>query len=730
MVTRKRNKPAIYNVFAAGIMFLAILFAAIYAELFYEACFAQQNGYEIALSSGVVTIGSLVRILAVGVVLGIIVCVAYRCRRITAFIEKYRYIVAALFIFICVLFELSQSSIAVWSNILQSTDDTGVLFGIPRGIRSDEYICSTLYSLSQDFNGYDPLSYFIRGTQTDVQLVYNAPCYGLISVFRPYVWGYLAFGFTKGLAFLWALRWSALLLASYELGKIITNNDKPLACAFALFVTFSPIVAWWGTFEVVTYGILLVVSLHRFLRTPKIAFRCLYAVAIAWLCGCYLFTLYPAWMVPFFYVFALMGIWSCLDYYKNRKEIRSGFRLRETLLFIPFVLIVAYLVYVVFSNSSEALALTSNTVYPGKRFETGGGYASGLLSYTGTLFFSLEEISYLNVCELSTYFTLFPIGFLLAGYVSIRCKDKLCILIAILELFMIVYVCFGFPDVLALVSLFSHSTALRMIFALGFCEIVLLFRSCSILRQRALLQDGLPSKKKSVRAWMLPLCAVLVALVLVVLTGIALPDYGRMMFRILAFICLFAMVLTIECILAYPDKRVFSFCFAVAALCCVAIPGMTVNPVQQGAGIVADNDLVELVNQINADNPADGQDVTIVDGEWYYANLLAANGIETLNSTNAYPNFKTWKIIDPEGKYEEAYNRYAHVTVELVEDSSYFELKQPDLIKLYLSVSDLSKLNVKYVVSQRDLQQSDNPLLNLSVVLLGQRGSFYVYEVL
>lgn len=42
------------------------------------------------------------------------------------------------------------------------------------------------------------------------------------------------------------------------------------------------------------------------------------------------------------------------------------------------------------------------------------------------------------------------------------------------------------------------------------------------------------------------------------------------------------------------------------------------------------------------------------------------SGASVINSTNTYPDLEKWSKIDEEGKYEDVYNRYAHINVEIM----------------------------------------------------------------
>ena len=85
-------------------------------------------------------------------------------------------------------------------------------------------------------------------------------------------------------------------------------------------------------------------------------------------------------------------------------------------------------------------------------------------------------------------------------------------------------------------------------------------------------------------------------------------------------------------------------------------------------------------------------------------NFLLANGARTINSVNYIPNYEMWKKLDPDKTYEEVWNRYAHINIELSEsDESNYWINQADSITLSLCKSDFDKLKVNYILSQSEI---------------------------
>ena len=66
-----------------------------------------------------------------------------------SFLHQHRFALGICIVAIATLFELSGSSIACMSSVLGEENPQGVLFGIPRSIRSDEWLVFTPFAFSQ-----------------------------------------------------------------------------------------------------------------------------------------------------------------------------------------------------------------------------------------------------------------------------------------------------------------------------------------------------------------------------------------------------------------------------------------------------------------------------------------------------------------------------------------------------------------------------------------------------
>lgn len=702
----------------------AVFFFSVYAELFLETNEIYRGVFETGLLNGTIVPSVLLRcasfflIALIGVLLFLKIP-----HTVLKVLFKWRYCLSIGLIVLLTILDINNSSLGAWSGQLAGVPQDGLLFGIPRSIRSDEFNVSTLMTLSQDHNAYLPLSDIVRGDVTDTRLVYNLPSWSLVTLFRPQLWGYLLFGSSRGLAFFWAFKWVALFMASFECFRIISHDNKIYSLVFACMLTFSPIVQWWGCCEILIFGQLLVVALNVFLRKRENWKKAIAAITLAWLAGCYIMLLYPAWMVPFFYIFALMGIWVTFDY---RKDVKRGscsksFTAKCLLwLIIPIALLVCAIAGI-FYQSSDVLMLTSQTVYPGQRFETGGNGFWQLFNYGYTLFFPIASPPASNAPELSAVFCLFPLGSVLAVYVAIKKRSRLFLLLVPLQILFVLYMVVGFPPILAKITLFSNIPTFRMILPVGYVELVLLLGSL------VFCDDGVKVKHRSVaksgRLFIL-FASVALSIIMVVLCSYAIQNYSGRIFSVLlffAFLSLFCMIFS-QLIFGsnFRGQRVlFSIIFLL-----VVVPGICVNPIQKGIATVRENGFSDEVQAIIGD---DNESRWLVEDSWQISNLCVSLGAPTVGSTNAYPDLDLWHSIDREGSQEDVYNRYAHYLISLSDGDTAFDLIQADLIHLQLNYNDLKTMDIKYLISPKSYSNDEMRKIGLNPI--GSESGFYFYEV-
>lgn len=607
-------------------------------------------------------------------------------------IYQYRYYIAVIVFLLCVIFEISGSSIGSWEHFIHVDNvEDGVIFGKSRAIRSDEWAVLSPMTFSQFFDGFHYFSDIIRADKTDVFMVYGLPVLNIMQIFRPFQIGFLFLGISKGLSFFWCGRWIALFMVTFEFFMLLTKKNKLLSLLGATMITLAPIVQWWfavnGIVEIFVFGELAILLLHKYMNTENLKKRCLYLLGLVICAGGYVMVMYPAWQIPMAYVFLALAIWVIVENRKNCK-INS----KDIISIMIAILIFSGCMGYIFSQSIDTIKSVMNTAYPGARVETGGGILKKYINYVMNPFLSFKENGLdTNTCENAVMIGLFPIGILLAGYTLIKEKKKdiLLVCLTIAYVFLSLYCLIGFPEILAKLTLLSNSQAKRTILAVGFIDILILLRTLSI-------------RKKPVGRKNAVMLSIIMTLVLVDLCERWNKEYVTFKMCItMAMICLYLFYFTFR----YQAKYA-KYLFTCGIVFVMIMAGATVNPVRRGVDIVYESDIIKTVQEIN----------TKEEGKWITegldfptTNYILMAGVPVVNVTNTYPDMNRWKQIDKENEYEDVYNRYAHIGIRIEKDKKDYEEKfqliSVDAFRVYLLPEELKEIDVKYIFTVNELEE-------------------------
>lgn len=646
------------------------------------------------------------------------------------FLYKYRFPLAILIFFICVLFEIHGSSIAElnYSGMVHKP-----LFGISRSIRSDEYLVNTIFSFSQYFNGFNYFSDIVRATTTDMFLVYGQPTLDIGELFRPFHWGYLFLSPGKGLSFFWIGRLIGLLLTSFEMGMLLCKKNKTLALAYSLLITFAPLTQWWfainGLVEILIFGQLAILLINYYMTNENYLKRLIAILGIVISIGTFALVLYPAWEIPFAYVFLVLTIWIIIENYKDFKYSKNDLKI----IAIGILILAIIALHVFFkSHNANTLSLVMGTAYPGSRVYTGGATLSALFAYVRTLFYPIYSFNGANLCELTYFFDFFPIPIILFFILRIgyKNKDKLLRLLMVLWLIFLSFAAFSWSEFLAKISLLSFSQENRFMAVMSFISLLILIRGISLLNQeskenfkniagsyRLKFKDFIKNKK--------------IILIISVLISIGLVYYnnspGFTLTKKLMVILLFVLIISIYSILNNYSKKMQTL-FLIMVLFISLFSGALVNPIESGVDAYYEQSIIQDVGSIVA-NDSDAK--WIVEGSEIPGNLIVGVGAPTVNSVNTYPDLDRWKSIDlnvnTSNNSSNIYNRYAHILIILQKNQSSFELLQADSFYVYLNIDDLRKLDVKYILSTNDLNNLSTNETELKI--MGNNDNYKIYEV-
>ena len=610
-------------------------------------------------------------------------------------IYEYRFVLSFLLLIMLVSFKISGSSMGCWKLFL-GDGESGIRLGEPRVWRSDEWGTLTPLCFRQQYNtlgAYNRYSQTLGSILTDNMLVYGQPSWDILTLFRPFYWGYLFFGSERGLSWFWCSRLIVLFLSWFELGMFITDGKKKLSVMLSICVSFAPFLQWWfainGLVEMLIYGACFVLGsnylVSRAFNPRKIAV----AVGMAVCAVGYVLTFYPTWMVPVAWGFVPLFLWVVIWKF-DRKVLRR-------VDVVPWLLI-----FVITAAGLTVLAVTSwdvikaelNSVYPGNAPSSSGG--TGLwwmMKYPISLVsrFSMNEL----IVENSSIICFAPAGFILALWVIIKekKKDPLLILLLGINLFLVWYSCVGIPKWLAKMLLLSFVNSNRGPQVLGFLRLTLFVRAVAL-------------KEKAPKRWLAALAAVISSAVPMRLAlGFTKYEPGGLRYEYFDTAEKIVVVWAILAVVFYLlyRARKSKYTMAVLGVCTVVLASsIWINPVAKGVPEITKSETMQQIRDLVKEDP---QAIwLVVDMAYPATNIPAMAGADCLNTTQTYPQKTRWEMLDQEGEYEDIYNRYCHIRASLG-NKTMLELVSTDYVEVTLSPEDLKKLNIRYIVSTNDFDE-------------------------
>lgn len=623
------------------------------------------------------------------------------------FIYKRRYLLGLIFLITVTIFGFHGSSVSVWNNIIQPThniNDGGLILGIPRLIRGDEYLVSTPMIFSQVSNHFSATSNVLMGHSSLVTMYPSLPCYNISLLSNIFNIAYLILPISNAFAFCWYGKLLLIFFATFELSMLVTKGKRLYALLGAMLVTLSPACSWWSVMPILGYGALAIVILNLFLKEKRLLFKIIYTLLFSIIGISYIMLLYPAWQVPFGYVYLCFVIWVL---YENKKELNKS----QFIYLIISIVIIAMFVYLIFKQSYSIYLITAATVYPGNRFTTGGYGSHYLLDYMINIFFPC--IPFYNPCEFSNFIGLYPIPLIVTFLSTIKSKkrDILSIALLIVGVFLSLWNYIELPKGIVKLTLLSFSIPERTYIVVGYICTFLIVRNMS-------LNEKDETSKKS------KILSTILSIIIVVSITLILKENFKEFINIYMFIIMNIVFIPIVYMLLLNDKKTnkkLSICLIILSL----FAGGTVNPISKGTNVLTEKPFAKEVQKI-VKVDKNGKWIT-VSSNYAIANYLVANGASTINSTNYYPNLSLWHTLDKEKKYENVYNRYAHILIELTNEDTNFELITQDTIKLNINIEDIDILKIDYIVSQEKIDILESSTMTFDNIYA--EDGIYIYKL-
>lgn len=623
------------------------------------------------------------------------------------FIYKKRYLLGLIFLITVTIFGFHGSSISAWNNIIQpnhNINDGGLILGIPRLIRGDEYLVSTPMIFSQVSNHFSATSNILMGHSSLVTMYPSLPCFNISLLSNIFNIAYLILPISNAFAFCWYGKLLLIFFATFELSMLVTKGNRLYALLGAMLVTLSPACSWWSVMPILGYGALAIVILNLFFKEKKLWFKIIYTLLFSIIGISYIMLLYPAWQVPFGYVYLCFVIWIL---YENKKELNKS----QFIYLIISIVIIAMFVYLIFKQSYSIYLITAATVYPGNRFTTGGYGYHYLFDYMINIFFPC--IPFYNPCEFSNFIGLYPIPLVVTFLSTIKSKkrDILSILLLIVGVFLSLWNYIELPKEMVKLTLLSFSIPERTYIVVGYICIFLIIRNMS-------LNEKEETSKKS------KIVSIILSIAIVFSITLLLKENFKEFINIYMFIVMNIVFIPIVYMLLLNNKKInkkLSICLIMLSL----FAGGTVNPISKGTDVLTEKPFAKEIQKIVKEDK-NGRWIT-VSSNYAVANYLVANGASTINSTNYYPNLTLWHMLDKEKKYENVYNRYAHILIELTNEDTNFELLTQDTIKLNINIKDIDILKIDYIVSQEKIDILESSTITFDDIYA--EDGIYIYKL-
>ncbi|MDT2675563.1 hypothetical protein P7D92_00995 [Enterococcus dongliensis] len=610
-------------------------------------------------------------------------------------IIRFRYLIGLIFLILIVALNLNGSSIGSWDKIVSERSDnktSDVIFGENREVRSDEWMVQTPFYFSQAESDYPVVNKQYGKEGQNMIIAYNSPVKDWTVIGKPFNWGFLFLGKERGLSFYWGFKIIGMLLLSFEMVMILTKRNKYLSLLGSFWLTFSPAIQWWfmqHVGDLIFFTLAIMVASYHYIANHEKKLLRLFMMGLIVINGIgFVLVLYPAHQVPLVYLIVFWLLGTLIHF---RKELVLD--IWDLPIIIGGLGIIGLVLFHFYNTSKDAIDATLNTIYPGRREASGGGRPPSDYFYFLTnwkLPFADFKFHGTNNGEVASYFNLFPLTVLLSPFIIFTKQGKeekyLGAILGLFCCFMFGWTFFGYSHSIAKVLMLSYVTSTRGLVTLGFGSVLLSLWMIHFIWEYVRVPGW-------VKLIFLGLILALANHSLV--TSVMGLYFNR--FEMLMTLIVFALILFS---LLFKLKKIFLLTMSLVVLA----SGIFVNPVVHGTGAIDKKTLAEEIVRIKKEDP---EAVWLSEGDLY--NFTPALGVNTINSVRFYPDMKLWHKIDPKHKHEKIYNRYAHTRAFITADKTKFYLDRPDNFTVNINFTDCKKLGIKYVISNRPLQDY-NPL--------------------
>jgi hypothetical protein len=595
-----------------------------------------------------------------------------------------------------------------------------VIAGLPRSIRSDEWIVHTPLVVSQVENGMPRYGDIGVGSH-DMSVLSDLPVADWTRIFHPNHWAYGVLPIDNAYAFDWWSVAATLLLGTYVFLLTVLGSLR-WAIVGALLLYGSPFFHWWytgSTFGSIGWmafaGACLLLAVTSSGRR-----RLVFALLASYFLACFALTIYPPFQIAAGIGVGIVtagALWP--RWRQGLATVRSVILSGAIAGGVALVPIGAYLI-----TRAPAMNAISQTVYPGARVVSGGELPWSQLfsSWFGLNYLTngsnLRGVIFPNESEGSSFLLLgvallvaLPLVWRFIAPMGDRLRGVIIATTVAMSLFL-TQMLVGLPSIVTKLTFLSIVPERRALIGLGFASMVLVVAVGSSLERLTV-----PTLARRFAG--IVLAAGTAAGVFGLAQDFRAADapVGNKMIAV-------ALLVAVSTAAMYFWRPLVSVVLLAAFGLLVALP---VNPLVNGLSQTRDSAVVSKARTIATEPGATGAWV----GETYFiASLLTTAGVQNLSGVNLYPNVPAWELIDPDHEYENAWNRYAQAvwSFDVSSKAPIVRLVQPDMIEVMVNPCDpvLDKFNVRHLVTLRRMQGS---CLSAPSEVVGPEGApAYFYE--
>jgi hypothetical protein len=589
-----------------------------------------------------------------------------------------------------VALRLHGFSLAAWHATIDGSAPSEVLLGEARLIRSDDWKMQLPLLIAQ--TAASPAFPIVNpsvGLGQNMLLPVEAPVSSWVALFRPTMWGFFA-GPEVGLAWLWWSRALGLFGVWLAVLAVVTRGRLAIAAAGAALLAVSPFYQFWsfnGAPQTFSMGaaFLATVALARARTALALAGAALaLAVSGAW----FALSIYPPYQVALGWLYVALVAGFVLDQ-RDALPLRSHAALRAVALVAAGVAAIA--VVAAFANEAgDAIATMRDTAYPGRRVSTGAerNLAELWNANLGAPLWAETWGPLFNICEAASFWMLAPAPIALLLWRRARGErfDPLFAAVALYAAAMTFYAAVGIPEWLAHATALGFVPGKRAVIGIGIADVILLARFAACAQPSRASERGRVLAIAAGWGVALALCAGWLARALPGARATLLAGF------VLANVALAAAFLRMP-------RRALPLLVVLSAASTLWFNPLAVG----GAAYLRDNALSQKILAIDA---AAGGDTTWVSfGRDDLANLFRAIGVRALGGTQPLPQLELWRRIDPDGRQQKIYNRYAHVAfVAVPVSTARFQLHSQDyvIVNIWPDSPAFRALGVTHVLVRDD----------------------------